>query len=81
MSKAEKATKATKATKEVKGQTIKIDGKDYALADLNDEAKNQLTNLSVTDQEIARLQTLLAITQTARAAYARALSEALPKEA
>lgn len=60
-------------------QTIKIDGIHYATSELNDEAKGQLMNLRVTDQEIARLQTQLAITQTARAAYAQALNVALPK--
>lgn len=57
--------------------TIKIDGVDYAIADLSDEAKGQLTNVRVTDQEIARLQAQLAIAQTARAAYARTLGAAL----
>ena len=58
-------------------QKIKIDGVDYALADLSAEARGQLMNVQVTDQEIARLQTQLAIAQTARAAYARTLGAAL----
>ncbi len=37
------------------------------------------TKLRVTDQEIARLQQQLAIYQTARTAYARALQQELPK--
>ena len=60
-------------------QKITIDGVEYALNDLSNDAKSQLMNLRVTDQEIARLQTQLAIAQTARAAYARALSAALPQ--
>ena len=60
-------------------QKIKIDGVDYALADLSAEARGQLMNVQVTDQEIARLQTQLAIAQTARAAYARTLGAALRK--
>ncbi len=60
-------------------QTITVDGTEYNVADLSDDAKAQVTNLQVTDQEIAGLQQQLAIFQTARTAYARALSEALPK--
>ena len=60
-------------------QKITIDGVEYALNDLSNDAKNQLMNLRVTDQEIARLQTQLAIAQTARTAYAHALSAALPQ--
>lgn len=61
-------------------QTTTIDGKDYALDDLSEAAKGQLTNLRVVDQEIARLQQQQAIAQTARRAYANALSEELPKK-
>ncbi len=59
--------------------TIKIDNKDYDTDKLSPEAKAQLISLQVCDQEIQRLQAQLAITQTARMAYARALGEALPK--
>ena len=59
---------------------ITIDGKAYALDDLSTNARSQIVNLRVTDQEIARLQTQLAITQTARAAYAQALAAELQAE-
>lgn len=59
-------------------QTITIDGKDYALDDLSEAAKAQLTNLRVVDQEISRLQQQQAIAQTARNAYANALKAELP---
>lgn len=62
-------------------QTVTIDGKEYALDDLSEAAKGQLTNLRVVDQEIARLQQQQAIAQTARNAYANALKEQLPKDA
>lgn len=62
-------------------QKIKIDGVDYALNELSEEARNQLLNLRATDQEIERRQVQLAIAQTARAAYANALAAALPKAA
>ena len=56
---------------------LTIDGKEYALSELSEAAKDQVTNVQVTDQEIARLQRQFAIVQTARAAYARALQEEL----
>ncbi len=59
--------------------TVTIDNREFDLDVLSDEAKQQLTNLQVCDQEIGRLNVQLAISQTARAAYARALQEALPK--
>jgi len=61
-------------------KTITIDGTEYNLADLSDNAKQQVANLRVTDQEIDKLKQQLAIYQTARTAYARALSEELPKQ-
>lgn len=60
-------------------QKIKIDGVEYALNELTDQARNQLLNLRAADQEIARLQVQMAIAQTARAAYANALAAALPQ--
>ncbi|MCL7929601.1 DUF6447 family protein [Halomonas llamarensis] len=63
-----------------KAATVTIDGTEYNLNDLTDNAKAQLTNLRVTDQEIERLNQQLAIAQTARRAYANALAEELPKQ-
>lgn len=60
--------------------TITINGEPYKVADLSENAKNQIMNLRVTDQEIARLQQQLAIAQTARAAYANALAQELPSK-
>ncbi len=57
--------------------TIKINNQNYDTDTLPDSAKQQLQMLAVTDAEIKRLQTQLAIAQTARNAYARALSEAV----
>lgn len=62
-------------------QTITIDGKDYLISDLTDDAKAQLGNLKVVDQKIANLKQEIAIMKTARNAYARALGAALPKDA
>lgn len=63
-----------------KPRTVTIDGTEYDLDKLSEEARNQVMNLRVTDQEIGRIQQQLAIYQTARTAYAQALSAALPKD-
>ena len=59
-------------------ESITLNGTTYTLADLSEEAKNQITNVRAVDIEIARLQQLLAITQTARNAYVSALAAAVP---
>lgn len=58
---------------------ITIDGKEYDSDALSPEARAQISNLAATDRRLAELQRDLAITQTARSAYAKALSEQLPK--
>lgn len=60
-------------------QKVTIDGKEYELDSLSEEAKNQLVNLRMADQRLVHLRADLAMTQTARNVYARALSESLPK--
>ena len=62
-------------------KTITIDDKEYVLEDLSEAARAQLVSLQVTDQEINRLQQQQKIVQTARNAYAQALSAELPKDA
>jgi hypothetical protein len=58
---------------------ITIDGMEYDPEKLSAEAKKQLGALAATDQEINRLKMQLAIAQTARNAYAKALQELLPR--
>ena len=60
---------------------IKIDGKDYDLDDLSEEAKAQLASLQFVDSELQRLNAQSAVLQTARVAYSKALNDALPKTA
>ena len=59
--------------------TITIDGKEYTPDELSDNAKEQLASMKIADQQIAQLQSELAIAQTARNAYARALADELSK--
>lgn len=57
---------------------VKIDGVEFALSSLSDEAKAQINNLQFVDAEIARLNAQLAIAGTAKMAYQVALKNALP---
>lgn len=59
-------------------QTVTNDGTEYNVADLSENARNQVVNLRVTDAEIEKLKQQLAIFQTARTAYANALQQELP---
>lgn len=61
------------------GKTITIDGKEYDLASLSENARAQVTNLRVTDSEIERIKAQLAIFQTARMTYSKALKDELEK--
>jgi hypothetical protein len=58
---------------ETNEQTIKINEKEYEIESLSDEAKSQIINMRIADQEVTALQQKLAIAQTARNAYSRAL--------
>ncbi|WP_226930689.1 DUF6447 family protein [Halomonas sp. 3F2F] len=53
-----------------KPRTLTIDGTEYNIADLSENARNQVLNLRATDEQIQRLNQQLAIAQTARTAYA-----------
>ena len=57
--------------------TVTIDGREYDGDKLSDQAKAQITSLHFVDGELQRLQAQSAVLQTARSAYARALSEIL----
>jgi hypothetical protein len=59
---------------------VTIDNKDYLIENLSDDAKSQLSSINVVDQKITSLQQEVAIMQTARNAYARALVAALPQK-
>ena len=61
--------------------TLTIDNNEYEIDTLSEEAKAQLASIQFVDGELARLQAKTATLQTARVAYARALSEQLPKDA
>jgi len=56
---------------------ITIDGKEYDIDELSDEAKAQVASINFVDQELARLTAAIAAMQTARNTYGRALNEIL----
>jgi hypothetical protein len=60
--------------------SITIDGTEYQLADLSDNAQAQLASMQAADQKIALLQADTAMMQTARNAYANALKVELPAD-
>ena len=49
----------------------------YLMTDLSDAARSQVDNIQLVDSEIQRLQRQIAIAQTARNAYAAALTTAV----
>jgi len=60
---------------------VTIDGKEYDTDALSEQVRNNLLNVRQCDREVADLERKLAITRTARNAYAQALKGALPKDA
>ena len=59
--------------------TINIDGVEYVVSDLSDEAKSQVANIRYSDERIFQLQNELTISKTARNGYLRALNRELKK--
>lgn len=53
---------------------VTIDGKEFETDEMSEEQTNQLRSINFADQEIVRLEMLLAVTRTARNAYANALA-------
>ena len=60
--------------------TITIDGNEYVIDNLSEDHRNVINHIQVADQEIARLQTVIAILTTGRQAYINQLGEELKKE-
>lgn len=57
--------------------TITIEDKEYKVESLTENAKAQIANIQFADQEIARLQSKIAVFQTARSAYMYTLKKEL----
>jgi hypothetical protein len=58
---------------------ITIDGKDYNIDNISDNAKNQLASLQFAQSEIRRLESQIAVFKTAASLYTNALKNELEK--
>ena len=58
---------------------VSIDGTEYVLDDLSDNAKAQLMNIQFVDAQIQQLNNEWAVADTARIGYTRALKSELEK--
>ena len=66
-------------TKKNKKSTTKVGDKEYITDDLSGSAKLQIANIQFSDEKISQLQNELAISNTARNGYLRALNKELSK--
>ena len=62
-----------------KDQKINIDGKEYSLSELSDNARAQVANLQFVDAQIQQLNNEWAVSDTARIGYTNALKSELEK--
>jgi len=62
-----------------KDQKTNIDGKEYALSELSDNARAQVANLQFVDAQIQQLNNEWAVADTARIGYTNALKSELEK--
>ena len=59
-------------------ETTSINGVDYELDQLSEDAKAQISALQLVGERLVKAEQEVAILQTARNAYAQALQELLP---
>ena len=62
-----------------KSGTVSIDGKDYVLDELSNEAKEQIASLQFVEQQIQQLQNEWAISDTDRIGYSNAIKKEVEK--
>ena len=62
-----------------KDQKINIDGKEYSISELSDNARAQVANLQFVDAQIQQLNNEWAVSDTARIGYTNALKSELEK--
>ena len=71
--------KETNMAKKEDKQKVSIEGTEYILDDLSDNAKAQLLNIQFVDAQIQQLNNEWAVADTARIGYTRALKVELEK--
>ena len=59
--------------------TIKIDGTEYSLESLSENAQSQIANIRFVDTQVQQLNNELAVADTARMGYTSALKAELEK--
>ena len=62
-----------------KSGTVSIDGKDYVLDELSNEAKEQIASLQFVEQQLQQLQNEWAVSDTARIGYSNAIKKEVEK--
>ena len=60
-------------------QTVSVNGKEYVLDDLSENAKAQLLNIQFVDAQLQQLNNEWAVADTARIGYTNALKGGLKK--
>ena len=66
-------------TDETDQEKITIEGTDYYLEDLSDDAKSQIANIQFVDAQIQQFNNEWAVADTARIGYANALKSEIEK--
>lgn len=66
-------------TDETNKEKITIEGTDYYLEDLSEDAKSQIANIEFVDAQIQQLNNEWAVADTARIGYANALKSELER--
>ena len=61
--------------------TLTLNGKEYNIDELSDEAKRLANNVAFADTKLNQLQNEAAVIQTGRAAYVQALTKLLEEPA
>ena len=57
---------------------LKIDDKEYKIADLSDKGRELVESLRFTEGELGRAKAMVAVLETARSAYLNDLNKNLP---
>ena len=60
-------------------QKVTVDGKEFSMDELSENAKAQFVNLQFVDAQLLQLQNELAVADTARIGYTNALNNELSK--
>jgi len=68
------------ASAQADAPVLNLNGKEYVISELPQEAQQQLLNVRIAESEINRLKRELAIAETAYNAYRRSLVAAIPSK-